>query len=154
MNRHSSLRVGHHLLGDRQDFGLRNRPQGLRGKRKSLRNRLRDLVHQGLEQRQRKMQIFKIREFWDLRLKKGHHWRFMDGHHSAFSVNSVFSFRDFHYFRLRDRQHHSRLSKRQNVLWKKTIGDRLNEWIDQRLWLERGVDFILAFILERRKKNL
>ena len=68
---HMSLDVGHHLLGNRQDFGLRKGRQGLRRKHGGRRKRLGRLVHQGLEQRQRKVQIFKISERQALAFNKG-----------------------------------------------------------------------------------
>lgn len=82
------------------------------------------LVHQGLEQRQRKVQIFKISESQALAFNKGLYWRFREAHFFMLRKDSLLSFGDFHYFRLRERHHHRGLSKRQDVFWK----DRVRDW--------------------------
>lgn len=140
---HISLGVGHHLLGKRHDFGLRNREQGLSRKHRNLKKRLGDLVHHGLELRVRTVWIFEISEIWDLAFRKRHHFALRKG--------GLFSFKNFRYFRLKERQHHSRLSKRQDVLWETSVRNGLSIKIGYRLWLDRGVNFILASILKRKK---
>lgn len=139
---HVYLGEGHHLLGKSQDFGLWDGQQWLRSKHGSLRKRLGDLVHQGLEQRQRqrlrlglrlrlrKVRIFKISEALDLAVQKRHYWRFKEGHHFAPRKDVLLNFGDFHYFRLRERQHHNRLSKRQDILWRDGIRDGISIRID------------------------
>lgn len=134
------------MLGKRQDFGLWDGQQWLRSKHVSLRKRLGDLVHQGLEQRQRKgqgqrqrmrlrprlrkVEIFKTSEILDLAVQKGHYWRFKKGHHVAPRKDVLLNFGDFRYFRLRERHHHSRLSKRQDILWKDSVRDGISIRMD------------------------
>lgn len=151
LGRHSFLGVGQHLLGKRQDFGLRKGGQGLSGKHGSLKNKLGDLGHPGLEQRQREL-CFEIIEVWDLALKKWHYWRFRQLHHIALRNDGLLSIGDFHHFRLKERQHHSGLSKGQDVLWENSVRDGLSIRIEKRLWLDKRVHFVLAFILEKRKR--
>lgn len=153
LGRHRSLGVGQHLLGKRQDFGLRKGDQGLSGKHGSLKKRLGDLGHPGLQQRQRKL-CFEISEVWDLALKEWHYWRFRQLHHIALRNDGLLSIGDFHHFRLKERQHHSRLGKRQDVLWEDRVRHGLSIRIEKRLWLDKGVDFVLAFILEEKKESL
>lgn len=112
------------MLGNRQDFGLRKGLQWLRRKHEGRRKTMGRLVHQGLEQRQRKVQIFKISESQALAFNKGLYWRFREAHFFMLRKDSLLSFGDFHYFRLRERHHHRGLSKRQDVFWK----DRVRDW--------------------------
>lgn len=139
------------MLGKRLGFGLRKGEPGLSRKHGSLSKRLGDLVHQGLEQRQRKLWIFEISEIWDLGFKNWPYWRFKNWHH-ALRDNGLLSIGGFHHLRLKERQHHSRLSKRQDVLWKDSVRDGLSVRIEKRLWLHKGVGIVLASILERRKR--
>ena len=146
---HISLGVGDHLLGKRQGFGLRKGQEGLSRKPGSLKKRLGDLVHQGLEQRQRKLW-----EILDLALEKWHHWRLKKWHHMALRKDGCLSIGALNHFRLKDRQHHSRLSKRQDILWKGSVRVEPSKRIDKRLWLDKGLELVLVFILDRRRKNL
>lgn len=153
------------MLGNMQEFGLSKGHPRLRRKHGDLRNRLRDLLHQRLEQRERKVHVFKVSEVQVLMFKRGCNGRFRERHCFAVRRAGLLSFGIFH-FLLKVRGHGSTLSKRQEVLWKDGVStlskrqealwkDRVEErhsiWMELRLLLDQGMDFIPAFILENIK---